>query len=216
MVVLVILSGLAISVCAEESANDKLSTNIVLKGTFVKPHHGEAYFAAQFCGYWHYKWFGSGIDVTDVRRKGWTQLSPYLTANRGSFYALVGFQADSDRTHHVQTGLWYVNRFKKFNVFLDVRNFWAVSNNTFHYLDVWLSLSHPITPVSEKLFAGVELEYIHYWTGPSHNWYFVGPFVGYQFTKNISAFVRLSREWDVCSGIAEPADSVRVGVKFTF
>jgi hypothetical protein len=205
-----------LNVWAEEIDGEKVSTTLVLKGDFVKPKHSEAYFASQFNGYWHYKWFGGGIDVTDNRKAGWTQIKPYLTANKGPFYVLVGFQADTDKANYVQTGAWYVNRFKKLNVFLDVRNFWAASNKCYDYLDAWLAIWHPVTPISEKLYIGTELEYIHYWAGPRHNWYFIGPLVGYELTKNISIFVRLSREWDVCGSKTETTDRVRLGVKFNF
>jgi len=143
-------------------------------------------------------------------------VKPYLTANKGPFYVLAGLQADSDKTSHVQAGMWYVNRFKKLNVFLDVRHYWAVSNKCQDYLDAWFSISHPVTPISEKLFVGTELEVIHYWGGPAHNWYFVGPLIGYEITKNISIFARLSREWDVCGRQTEKTDRIRLGVKFTF
>jgi hypothetical protein len=216
MMTVVLMLALALTVWAEETDNDKVSTTLVFKGDFVKPQSGQAHFASQFNGYWHYKWFGGGIDVTDKRHTGWTQVKPYLTANKGPFYALVGLQADTDKTSHVQTGAWYVNRFKKLNVFLDVRNYWAVSGDCQNYLDAWLSVSHPVTPISEKLYVGTELEAIHYWTGPAHNWFLVGPFIGYDLTKNISIFARLSRDWDVCGGKTATTDGVRMGVRLTF
>jgi hypothetical protein len=216
MILMALLLSSVATVQAEEQEGDKVSTALAIKGDFVSPHHGEKHFAAQFNGYWHYKWFGTGIDVTDKRHAGWTQVKPYVTANKGPFYVLAGLQADTNKANHLQTGVWYVNRFKKLNVFLDVRQYWAVNDKCRDYIDAWLSVTNPVTPISERLFVGTELEYIHYWSGPSHNWYFIGPLVGFEITKNISIFARLSREWDVCGSKTETTNRVRLGVKFSF
>lgn len=204
---------------AEES--EKVSGLVVLKEDVVFSPHKD-YSIPCISTFFHYKSIGGGFDLRYYERGRVTEFQPYLTfsPNKGKspWYFLGGLSFDSNNTKYFQTGIWYINSFGKLNMLWDVRNWWAFEKGE-TYFDPFLQLLYPLPKpfnIDERFYAGVELEYNHFWSGPTHNWYFGGPLIGFKITKDISTFVRLSREWDVLKGDTTKTDRIRLGLNINF
>ena len=196
--------------CADQEKEEKVSTTITIKNDWVFPNSGESFDVQRLSAYWHYRYLGGGFDLNYGRKGDYIQVKPYLTLNKGPWYLVGGFSADN-YSQYVQTGFWYVNTFDKLGVFLDVRNYFGVGGKSDSYLDNFLELTYPL---GKKFYVGVDLIYDHWWQG-SHDWALVGPLVGYKFTDTVSAFVRVSHEWDMAGKTSE-ANCVRLGLTFKF
>ncbi len=213
IVAIVVIISLQFAVLAEEKKEDKISTFVVLKNDFVSPQHGESYFSHTTI-YSFYRQFGGGMDITYAPKNNYHCFQPFITLNKGPFYALAGYSGDSLGGKHFQAGAWFAKTHKKLSFFVDLRNFWAVSEEGIGYLDLWVYISHPIGK-RERFFVGLETEYIHWWEKQPHNWYMIGPVVGVNITKNISLYVRPSMEWDIAEG-TNRTFKIRTGIKFSF
>jgi len=213
--ILVLLSLVFFSVVslvsAEEAKEEKVSTTIVLKNDFVFRNSGQSFDAQRMSTYWGYKSFGGGFDLSYVRKDGYIQVNPYLTLSKGPWFLVGGFSFDNF-SQYVQFGFWYLNRFGDFDVLVDVRNYFAVGGKAEGYLDNFLEITRPL---GERFYAGLDLEYVRWW-GCNHDWYFVGPLVGYRITKNVSTFVRISHEWDALGSRTNEANTIRLGLTFKF
>jgi len=225
IVVMVILSW---GLCFAQSNGEKgkFSTYIVIKNDFGFPQEGKDYTMQALCAYWHYQlpgsWsnvgIGGGIDSRVNFEDDFLEGSPYITLNHGPWYVLVGGVIDSGSQNFVQTGIWYINSWQikkiaEFDVILDVRNYWPVEGkNLDPYIDNFVEITTPIG----RFFVGTDLEYVHWWTGPSHNYVSVGPIVGYKFTKNISVFVRPTYDGDFEKNKTTGIARVRVGLILWF
>jgi len=164
--------------------------------------------------FWHYNnWLGGVLDVTTKPKFNYVQVKPYLTINKGPFYLLGGVSTDSVGTDYAHSGIWYTDTLNKVKVFFDLRNYWGIGGEPVDYLDAFLELERSL---GEKFFYGLDLDYCHYWQDENHNFYFVGPYIGYKFTKSFAVFVRPSMEWDVLEGVSSKTDKIRLGVKINF
>jgi hypothetical protein len=215
VLVLVLLSVVFFSVVslvsAEEVKEEKISTTIVLKNDWVFRNSGQSSDVQRMSTYWGYKSFGGGFDLSYARKDGYIQVNPYLTLNKGPWFLVGGFSFDNF-SQYVQFGFWYLNRFGDFDVFVDIRNYFAVGGKAEGYLDNFIEITRPL---GERFYAGLDLEYIHWW-GAGHDWYFIGPLVGYRITKTISTFVRISHEWDILGSRIKEANCIRLGLTFKF
>jgi len=221
IVTVVVVMGMLLCFCGVSFAGE-WSGLLVLKNDVNFPKGKDVSATQQVCAWVQYKWIGLGVDLvmSADKKERYFQGSPYVTGKIdlkkwGELYPLVGFSGDDTGTDYVQTGFWYSKGFGKLHTFWDIRHYWAVKAQTTSYIDSFLEVKYPLTK-NEKLFAGLDLEYIHYFE-KDHDWYFVGPLVGYKFTKNIAFVVRASREWDVShDGGTKPTDKIRTMIVFTF
>jgi len=217
ILILILLFSLAPSALAEETNNEKVSTLIFLKNDLVRPQQGKVtkgYFTQTFSPYFHYKWVGAGGDFSWTPKKDYQELKPYVTANKGPFYALLGYSGNSLEQKFIQTGGWYLNRFGKLLLFGDLRNYWSANKTSISYLDFFTHVSHPI---GQYFYAGLETKYIHWWDPKkSHDWFLVGPLVGVNLTKTISVYARPSLDWNKVDNHSTRAFTFRVGLKFQF
>lgn len=197
-----------------QAEEGKPLTLIILKNDSVNPKEGESYNKQSSSIYFHNgSWFGGGLDITVKSKYDYMETNPYITVNRGHYYAIAGFSTNSNGSDYFQGGFWYINKFDKIEVFLDIRNYWGIGGETTDYADVFLRGEHPI---SEKFYIGIDLDYIRYWQDENHNFYFLGPYVGYKVTDITSIFLRVSREWDVVDGQSNSTDAVRLGMEIMY
>lgn len=191
---------------------DQVSTMVMFKSDVAFPKVGESFDAQGISTYWHKGNFGAGIDVDVIRSLDFTQVKPYVTLNRGPWY-LVGGYSTGDAGEYAQVGFWYINTFGKFNVVFDVRNDFGLDIASPSFLDCFGEVTHPIG--DSQFYVGLDAVYDRWWQG-DHTWAMVGPLVGYKFTPQISAFVRLTHEWDVLGGETNEANRLRVGLVLNF
>jgi len=211
MVAMVVLLEVSL-VFAQESKTDKVSGSIDIRNDFIYPEKGESQVGQSVNAFWQYKQI-SGFLETDFRDNSHTlTIKPSLLFNKGSWYLLGGMAANNQGSDFVQAGIWYVGNLGRFKVLLDARNYFSISSKNNGYTDNLLRVMYPIT---EKLFIGTELAFDHWWSD-SHNWYFIGPRISYQLTEKISAYIRVSHEWNALNTGAETADRIRLGLAITF
>lgn len=213
IIAIAILACLVAGVTFAQDKEAKVSGSIVSKTDFVFPQEGKSKTTEVLSMYWQYKRLGGGLDVVMDPKNDFFQTEPYLTFNKGPWYLLGGAAINSAGNRWAQTGGWYINKFGRFNLVIDVRNYWGLNSQSVSFLDTFGEATYDL---SEKLFAGLDVEYVHWWKGKSHNRYFVGPVLGYKVIKNLTVFVRPSREWDALAGSTKYTDKVRIGLKFCF
>jgi hypothetical protein len=212
--ILVLQLCFAAAVRAEESGEEKVSTLLILKNDLVSPQQGKSFFSQTISGYWHYKWIGGGGDFTYTPRKDFLEMKPYVTVNKGPFYALLGYSGNSLEQKYVQVGGWYWNTFGKLTVFVDVRNYCATNKSTVSYLDAWISAYYKL---GDRFYIGAENRVAHWWDPKKdHNQVMLGPLAGINITKTTSVYVRPSVSWDMVDGITKRDFCVRVGWKTVF
>lgn len=212
--ILVIQLYFAEAVRASEPSEEKVSTLLILKNDLVAPQHGKSFFSQTITGYWHYKWIGGGGDFTYAPRKEYLEIKPYVTVNKGPFYALLGYSGNSLEQKYIQAGGWYLNTFGKLTVFVDVRNYFGVNKSSISYLEAWISAYYKL---GERFYIGAENKVAHWWDPKKdHNQVMLGPLVGYNITKTTSVYVRPSVTWDQIDGHTKRDFCLRVGLKFVF
>lgn len=198
---------------AEESKEDKVSTLIILKNDFYEKFQIQK---AQF--YFHKDWLGGGFDVDLIRQSDFLKVRPYVTVNSGPWYFLAGASyanANGKISEHAQIGVWYINKFGDWSVIADMRNYFGLNQNALAFSDNFFEITHPIGK-DKKWFVGLDVVYDHWWEGKSHDWVLVGPVFGRKFTKNITGFIRVGREYDILDEKIEGANSFRTGVIINF
>jgi len=205
------------TVYAEEPKEPKIEGLIVLKNDWIpKPGNDIPCLSTHF----KYKSLGGGFDLRYYNRGKVTEFQPYITMNKGPWYALVGYSVDANNVQYAQTGIWYIKNFGKLNILADVRNWWSLdTGKAKSYFDPFVQVLYPFPKawnIDNKLYFGVEGEINHWWSGPSHNWYLIGPVVGCNITKNLAVFVRASHEWNVKEDVMERAYRIRTGLIVKF
>ena len=209
--IIVILLGILVGFCwLADIQAEEVSTSISLKNDWVSPEGGKTYLKQGLSTYWNYEWLGGGLDMTVKPEFDYFAIWPYLTLNQAPFYLLGGVSTDSCGADYVYPGIWYVDTFGETNFFLGLKNYWSIGGeaSASDYLNSFLKITYP---VSEKFFAGIDLEYIRWWED-SNNWYFIGPFIGRKITKAVSLIIRPSRSWDEST----KEDMVRLEMAISF
>lgn len=196
---------------AAEASEDKVSTSVTIKNNWVSPEAGDSLNTQGLDIYWSYGQLGGGVDLCYASKSNFTQIKPYLTFNKGPWYLVGGFSVDNT-AEFAQAGFWFVDSFSDFNVFLDVRNYFAIDGESDDFLDTYLGISHAL---GGKFYVGADL-ICDYWWKNGDSWYLVGPLVGYKFTKSLSVFTRLSREWLISDSETSASDCVRLGLNLRF
>lgn len=232
VIVIFFLLGASIYCFAQQSNDEKdkekgkFSAIVSIKNDLGFPQESKDYTVQALCAYWHYQLpesgpnvgIGGGVDLRANFRDEFLEASPYMTFNYKAWYLLAGGVVDSKSQNYVQIGLWYIDSWEvkkigKFNMFVDVRNYWPASSgkNIHTYIDNFVEVTYPIG----KFFVGTDIEYIHWWKGPSHDWVSVGPLVGYKITKNVSVFVRPTYDLDIMDEATGTA-RIRFGLCLSF
>jgi hypothetical protein len=221
MVILV----LTLTLVYAEEKDDKISGLVVLKSDWISPvGKGESYFVPALCPFLKYKSWGGGFDLRYYESGKVTEFQPYLTftpkGGKSPWYFLGGLSFDTNNAKYAQTGVWYINNFGDLNVAVDVRNFWSLdSDKAKGFIEPFLQLLYPFPKfvnINKRFCGGVELDYVHWWSGDNHNWFLAGPVVGFKITDNLSTFVRVSKEWTEKKDDTTSAYRVRVGLNITF
>lgn len=201
---------------AEEVKEEKVSTLIMLKNDFYFPSEGPRYELQKFQVYWHKDWLGGGFDVDFIRQKDFLRVKPYLTVNSGPWYLVGGasFQDVGGKTsQYARVGGIYIGKVGGWKVYSDMSNYVGLDRNSPTFSE---SLSEITYPLGKRFFIGGNVIFDHWWEGPAHNWILVGPLVGYKLTEHISPFVRIAHEWDFLGGKTREANSIRLGIVFSF
>ena len=208
--------GLVPALGAEDNSENKgkgSSTLITLKNDLVKPEEGESYHKQSVTIYCHNgNWFGGGLDVTVKSKYDYTEVKPYFTINKGPLYLLGGLSTNSTGSNYIQSGIWYINKFRKVNIFFSLKNYWNIAGESTDYLDCFLESEYPL---SERFYAGLNLDYCHYWN-ENHQFFLIGPYVGYKIIDNVSVYLRLSRGWNIVEDQSNRTDNIRTGLEITF
>jgi hypothetical protein len=217
VVTLIMIMTLVSAICfaEEKSEENSVSSTIAVWNETYSPSKGENKNFQRMFGFFNYKPLGIGgaIEVRINEKNNYTELKPYLTFNRGSWYFLGGYSTDTEGLRFIQTGAWYINKFGDWNLTLDMRTYISVDGKKNDYTENLFRISHPI---AGKLFGGLDLVYDHWWSESSRNFYMIRPFIGYKITKTLSVVSRYSREWDMGGEINKRADRLRLELCFSF
>lgn len=93
---LVLVFGIPAFLWAEENrAEEKVSTYMLLKSNLINPKGEGSYFSYGLFSYWYNSWLGAGVDVTSTPKKEFLEAKPFVTINKGPFYAIGGLSTDS-------------------------------------------------------------------------------------------------------------------------
>lgn len=205
--VLLAIFILSISVSAEE---EKVSTSINLKNDWSDAS-GKTVDSQKMFVLWHYKNIGGGMDMAITRRKDYFQVDPFLTFNRGPWY-LVGGASVDNFSQYIQGGFWYMNSIGKTFVFADIRNYFATGGNAKDYIEGFFELKQPI---GKRFFMGADLDYV-LWREGNNSYFLFGPIVGVKINKNISVYMRISREWNIIDDKSDGSNRFRLGMTISF
>ncbi|MFH1583084.1 MAG: hypothetical protein ABIB72_02065 [Candidatus Falkowbacteria bacterium] len=200
-------------VLAQDPNSERVSTLIDIRNDFILSEKGENQTGQSMKVLWQYKWIGGFLESDYKSKNHALTIKPSFLLKQGPWYFLGGASTNSQGSDFVQAGVWYLNSFGKFNIFLDLRNYWSVSDKENGYTDNLLRVMYPI---GGKFSAGFDLYYDHWWNQPSHNWFLVGPRVKYQLTKKINIYLRVSHEWDVFNGKTGGTDRIITGIQIFF
>jgi hypothetical protein len=212
--IVIVFVMLPLSVLAEEKTGDRITTMLILRNDLIAPQSGKKLSVQSVVAYWHYKWIGGGAEVYHVPgKKNYDEIKPILTVNKGPLYGLVGYRGNSLSEKYIQVGGWYVNRFRKLTVFLDVRNFCAVSKTSVSYLETWVSFYYPL---GDRFYIGAENRFIHWWDPKNHNLATAGPELGVNITKTMSVYFRPFVSWDMMDAKTNRDLGLQFGLKLQF
>lgn len=171
----------------EEISPEKLEKKFSLEGAlkldlYVPMQKGkQAFIEPGLFLYGHYRlnkdWgLGAGVDQWggyDRLQSNHWNVKPFATVNWRQFYGIAGYSVDTRKfgDNHIFFGMWYVNKFGKFEVFLDPRFYKSVNSNVSDYVDLFGSVKYAL---NDKYKVGVEGEWTH-WLGRhnDHHWSFV-------------------------------------------
>lgn len=193
--------------------NEKFSTLIVFKQDWAKPDESKGFTKQNLFSYWKKGGVGAGFDVRTNKSKNYLQFAPFLTLGKDPFYFLGGISTDSQKKDFVQTGVWYWDKVGKVSIFLDARNYYAISKEAISYLDVLYEITHPIR---DSFYGGISGGYTHTWDNKQDS-HLAGLLVGYNIDKKISLFARLARDWNFTKGEdLKSGYQLRLGLKIKF
>ena len=209
----IVLILMASSVLAQEPAAEKLSVMIDIRNDFILPEKGEN-ITAQSVNIWLQGKRFSGFLETDYKSKSHTfTVKPSLLFKQGPWYFLGGASTNSQGSDFIQAGVWFIDSFGRFKILADLRNYWSILGKENGYTD---NLFRVMYPIAGRLSVGGDFLFDHWWNGPGHNLYFVGPRIAYQLTKEMSVYTRVSREWDVFGDKTQTVDRIRLALVFIF
>lgn len=185
---------------AEEPAKKDISGFIFLQNEILIPEgkkYGGFYLYEKLCSYAQYKHIGAGLDIDYARKPDFLRMQPFVAANYGPAYVLLGYQhlaAGQTIQSHVMTGIWLKKSWKDWSGFIDSRQYWPIDRKSRGFIETWFGLYRHLGP---KWFLGGEFNFTHYWQ-ESHNRVFVGGVIGYRMKeKNFTPSLRFGRYWDV-------------------
>ncbi|GEM_PF-2026726 len=183
------------SALAQDANSEKISGSIDIRiSDFVYPEKGENITGQSLNAFWKYKQYSGLLETSYISESHSFTIKPSIQFSKGPLSALVGLSTNDTGSDFFQVGIWYADSFGKFKVLVDARNYFSITSQENGYIDNFVRVMYPIT---DKLSAGIDFGYDHWWEGNEHNWYFFGPRAVYQITKDVSIYIRVSREWNV-------------------
>jgi hypothetical protein len=210
---LFLLPGAAL--CGENG----LSGYVILRNDFKFPQATDKreYMFQRLNIYAQQKMFGAGLDVDYAHTLDYMRVRPYFSVNFDPLYLTFGYQSfnfKSAATSHVQTGVGVAKSLGSWNGFIDVRNYWGIDKKSGGFLELWAGIYRKI---GEKLFVGAEVGFVHWWKNSSpHNWVLAGPTAGYNFSKDVSASIRLARTWNIEADKRAMENEIQLRLKYAF
>ena len=203
------------SVFAQETNSEKASTFVDFRNQYYASQNGSSQYAEALMVWWQYKALGLVFEESYANKAHSICLKPSALLKVGnSLYLLGGLSTDSNGSDFIQTGAWYMNDFGKFNVLVDMRNYWSITSQSNGYTD---NLFRLMFPVGKGFSGGIDLAYDHWWSGPSHDWFLIGPRLSYKITDVIGIYGRVSPEWDIReNNTAKMTMQYRIGLNFKF
>lgn len=215
IVVLVFLGIVLLASLTQAQEPEKVSTLVLLKTNWFDPKIGEQCWRYDANMYFNYKFLGAGLEVETSPENDAITIRPMLQLVKKPWYLNFGSSTNSQGRDYLFGGFWYINSFKGFSVLADVRNYIGYKGeNSTDYLDSFLKLKYLF---QSQVFIGTEMNYDHWWGNDSHNYFLVGPIFGYKFNKNVSIYIRPSREWEGIEGqTSVQKDRIRLGLEMFF
>lgn len=196
------------------SAQDKISTFIDFRNDYVMPENGDDQYVQAMAIWWQYKSAGLIIEESYADKSHSSCLKSALSWKVGkAWYLIGGVSVNSQGLKFVQTGVWYINKLGKASIYIDLRNYLSITDQKNGYTD---NLFRIMYPIGKGFSVGTDLIYDHWWSGPSHSWYFIGPRLSYKINVKTSIYARVSREWNVKEASSVTTDKLRVGLTFSF
>lgn len=201
---------------AEEGEKNakKVSTLIIMKHDWLKPQDSEGFSSYTTSLYWNYdKWLGFGLDATSRPKFDYLELKPYATVNKGPYYLLAGFATDNSGGDYFQAGFWYYNLHldKKLEVYLDFRNYRAMSGKASSYTDNYIETSYLIGD-----FAVGPVAFYDHWWNKDLDIVSLGAIAYYKKSKSFIPYIRYMHDWSNNGSNTSELDRFRVGLKICF
>lgn len=202
-------------VFAQETNPEKPSTFVDFRNDYMVSQNGSGQYVELLMVWWQYKELGLVFEETYANKVHAICIKPSALWKIGkSLYLLGGLSTDSSGSDFVQTGAWYINNFGKFNVLADMRNYWSITGQNNGYTDNLFRFGY--LP-SKNFSVGIDAVYDHWWNGPAHDWFLIGPRVGYKITDTIGIYGRVSPEWDIReNNVAKMTMRYRAELTFSF
>jgi hypothetical protein len=157
-------------------------------------------------------WLGAGCDTIITPKTSYSYFRPYMTLTDGKLSGIAGYVADSKNSEYAFGGVWLSPKFGKVDIFLDLRNYLAISNKASSYQDNFIEVT---CPINDSVRLGISGIYDHWWNNKS-DYYLVGPIAYYSFSKQIKVFVRYSYERKILEDKTDSAQRIRFGTTFSF
>lgn len=201
------------------SGEDGLSGYVILRNDFKFPHAADKkeYMFQRLNLYARQKIFGAGLDIDYAHKLDYMQVRPYFSLNFDPLYLTFGYQGfdfKSVATSHVQTGVGVAKSLGRWNGFIDVRNYWGIDKKSGGFIELWAGLYRKI---GEKWFVGAEIGFDHWWKNSNpHDWVLAGLIAGYDFTKTVSASVRLAQTWNIEEEKRARESEIQLRLKYAF
>jgi hypothetical protein len=194
---------------------ERVSGYIDIRNDFVYPENGKSVVAQSLNTSWKYKQFSGLLETSYTSATDSFTLKPSVQFYKGPWAVLAGLSANEKGTKFVQAGIWYSNKFWDFvSVAGDFRNYFSTTGRDDGYFDGFVRVMIPT--FIEKLSVGVDLDYLHWWNGQSHDLYFAGPRIYYQLTETIGIYARAAYQVDVKGSVETETFCYRIAgvIKF--
>lgn len=172
------------------------------------PTNGNGHWAQGLTAYVQHGSWGINLDAFYDYKSEYREVAPYLVYNKGPLYLVAGFLKNSEDQSFIPVGVWYCDKFRNVDYFIDIRNYFGL-NGAEGYLDSFLNVTYPL---GKKWQIGADIEQIHYWEKSSNDTFLAGPVIGYKLTKSLKLCVRLAREW----AKEDYTDKIRMFLQYEF
>lgn len=195
------------------SLGEEVRSKLSIQNDFVNSDKGESFTRQKTIAYFQKGDLGFGGEVFLMPKFNYLRFRPYATLKVGPIIPIAGFSTDSKGADHFDAGLQYFKNFGNLVVFIDLRNYWGLNENSVDFTDNLLALSYRI---NKNFFTGVDIIQGHYWKNKD-DWYLIGIPVGYKVTDKVDVYVRPTYEELIPGkGKRTATRSIRVGINISF